>query len=598
MKITGKRLRPLVGAVALAGAVSVVLAGCTTSTSSNTSEIVEGTSLSLAQNSPFTSYNPAVAVDNSTYNANITYMTNQWFNYYNAKPTLLNNTKFGTMTEVSKSPLTIKYTVNKDVKWSDGTQYDASDLLLDWAASISKYNAGAVNFGSASAGSGLDLVTQTPKISNGGQTLTMVYSKPFTDWQTALPSGPAGFATYTLAFPGTKPAAAKKALIKAIDNNDTATLAKVAKAWSTDYKMSSMPTNKNLILSSGAYTITNLVKNQYVTLTANKKYTWGPKPKVQKVTVRFISDPLAQVQALQNGEVSIISGQATTDTIKALAKLKGITTKTSNESTYEHVDLTFNNGGPFDPKTYGGDASKALAVRQAFLKALPREEILDKLIKPLNSAATLDNSQTFLPGAPGYTESVASNGSNDYNKVDIAAAKADLAKAGLSTVSVKFAYPNDNPRRVSEFQLIQASEAQAGIKVVDSGSPGDTFFGNLGNGSYDASIFAWQFTSLAATGTEAQLKTAPKGSTTSSNYNGYSNSTVDSLFSTLETTTSKTDQQTLLQKIDAQTWKDAYGATLYQLPDVSAHSNKVSNVEDAPLSPNVFWNYWQWSVKK
>ena len=31
--------------------------------------------------------------------------------------------------------------------------------------------------------------------------------------------------------------------------------------------------------------------------------------------------------------------------------------------TYEHVDLVFTNGGPFDPATYGGDAAKALKVR-------------------------------------------------------------------------------------------------------------------------------------------------------------------------------------------------------------------------------------------
>ena len=595
------KISRLVAGAAVIAAGALVLSGC----AAPQSEIVQGTSLSIAQNSPFTSYNSSVAVDNSTYNSNISYLTSSTFNYYDSTPTLKKNTKFGTYTVESKSPLTVKYTIADGVKWSDGTPVDAADMLLQWVSSISKYNQGKVNFGAAAAGGGLDLVTQVPKISDGGKSLTLVYSKPFTDWETAFYAGNTAIVpahvTYDLAFPGKKLSAddAKKAFEKAVQTNDTASLGKIAKAFATGYKMQSMPSNKKLVLSSGAYVITNLVKNQYVTLTANKDYTWGPLPHVSKITVRFISDPLAQVQALQNGEVSIISGQATSDTIKALAQLKGITTKTSNESTYEHVDLTFNNKGPFDPAAYGGDASKALAVRTAFLQALPRQDILDKLIKPLNKDATLDDSQTFLPGAPGYDTSIANNGSKKYDTVDTAGALKTLQDAGITTpVTVKFAYPNDNPRRVSEFQLIQASANKAGFNVVDAGSPGATFFGNLGNGSYDVSIFAWQFTSLAVTGTEAQLKTAPKGSTTSSNYNGYSNATVDSNFSTLDTTTSAAKQQELLQSIDKQTWKDAYGATLYQLPDVSANSNKVSNVIDAPLAPTVFWNFWQWQIKK
>jgi peptide/nickel transport system substrate-binding protein len=595
------KISRLAAAATLVAAGALILSGC----AAPQSEIVQGTSLSIAQNSGFTSANSSVAVDNSTYNSNISYLMNSTFNYYDSTPKLIKNTKFGTYKVLSKSPLTVKYTIADGVKWSDGTPVDAADMLLQWVSSISKYNQGKVNFGAAAAGGGLDLVTKVPKISDGGKSLTLVYDKPFTDWESAFYSGntatvPA-HVTYDLAFPGKKLSAddAKKAFEKAVDTDDTASLAKIAKVWSTDYKMQNMPSNKNLLLSDGAYVVTNIVKNQYVTLKANKDYTWGPLPHVSKITVRIIPDPLAQVQALQNGEVSIISGQATSDTIKALAQLKGVTTKTSNESTYEHVDLTFNNKGPFDPAAYGGDAAKALAVRKAFLQALPRQDILDKLIKPLNPDATLDDSQVLLPGAPGYDKSIAENGSADYRKVDTDGALATLKAAGIATpVTVKFAYPNDNPRRVSEFQLIQASESKAGFNVVDAGSPGETFFGNLGNGSYDVSVFAWQFTSLAVTGTEPQLKTAPKGSTTSANYNGYSNPTVDSKFAELETTTDASQQQALLQAIDKETWKDAYGATLYQLPDVSANSNKVSNVIDAPLAPTVFWNFWQWELKK
>ena len=84
------------------------------------------------------------------------------------------------------------------------------------------------------------------------------------------------------------------------------------------------PERQALLVSDGAYTIVKAVKDQYVTLKANPNYTWGPLPKVSQITIRFIQDPTAQVQALQNGEVSVISGQATADTVAALKSVKDV----------------------------------------------------------------------------------------------------------------------------------------------------------------------------------------------------------------------------------------------------------------------------------
>ena len=50
------------------------------------------------------------------------------------------DTSFGTYEKISDDPLTIKYTVADDAKWSDGTPVDAADVLLDWAARSSNLN--------------------------------------------------------------------------------------------------------------------------------------------------------------------------------------------------------------------------------------------------------------------------------------------------------------------------------------------------------------------------------------------------------------------------------------------------------------------------
>ena len=69
------------------------------------------------------------------------------------------------------------------------------------------------------------------------------------------------------------------------------------------------------------------------------------------------------------------------------------------EGTYEHIDLQFD-------QSKSGTFNDPL-LREAFMKIIPRQEIVDKLIKPLQEDAEVRNSQIFLPGADGYDESVA-----------------------------------------------------------------------------------------------------------------------------------------------------------------------------------------------
>ncbi len=93
---------------------------------------------------------------------------------------------------------------------------------------------------------------------------------------------------------------------------------KLAKAWANDYNFTGMPSNKEALVSDGPYYVSNLVKNQYVTPDGQQGLHVGPAASRAKITVRFIADQTAQVQALQNGEIDILYGQATADTVNAL----------------------------------------------------------------------------------------------------------------------------------------------------------------------------------------------------------------------------------------------------------------------------------------
>jgi peptide/nickel transport system substrate-binding protein len=297
--------------------------------------------------------------------------------------------------------------------------------------------------------------------------------------------------------------------------------------------------------------------------------------------VRFITDPLAAVQALQNGEVQVIAPQATADVATALADLD-VTVIGGNDGVYEHIDLQFD-------QSKSGHFNNPL-IREAFMKVIPRQEIVDKLIKPLQPDAEVRNSQVFLPGAEGYDESVAENGSADFAEVDIDGAIALLAEAGVANPEVCMLFSSTNPRRANQFLLIQQSGALAGFNVTDCSSP--DWGGLLGTpGAYDASLFGWQSTSLGVT------NGPPPTFTTGAinNLNFYSNPDMDALTEALGKEFDPAAQIDIQKQIDKLLWDDFYGVTIFQFPAVTAFDqNAIAGISPSTLSPTIFWNIWDW----
>ena len=596
-------MRRLGATGAIVAASALILSACATPTQS---AIEQDTRITVGWNQAFYSYNEATANGNATANAIIKYMTVGSFQYYNDVPELVKDESFGTIEKLSDDPMTVKYTIAKDTQWSDGTPVDAADLLLQWAADSGTFNEGDpvtydsesgaiidhenLYFDAAAVGGGLAKVTQVPEIGDDGKSITLVYDSPFVDWEIALaaPVVPAHVVAMH-ALDITDAQEAKDTLIKALQDKDTATLKPIADFWNSGFDFADLPTDPSLYLASGPYVISELsADDAYITLTANPEYKGDLKPKVETITVRYNEDPMAQVQALQNGELDIINPQSTADVITALNGVDGVTVQTGVEATYEHVDLTYNNAGPFDPATYGGDADTARMVRKAFLLALPRQEVIDKIIKPLNPEAEVRNSQTRVPGSAGYDDIVASNGSDVYNAVDIEGAKQLLADAGVTTpVDVTLLYGKSNARRAAEYQLYAESEGDAGFNLIDGGD--DNWGAMLGSGTYDAALFGWQSTSLGISESAATFR-----SDGGNNLTGFASDTIDGLYDELETTFDEADQLKILGDVEKELWADAYGVTVFQFPGVVANRDTVSGVKPGVLSPSVFWNYWEW----
>lgn len=606
MKIT--RLVAGVGVVAVG---ALVLSGCTPP---RESEVIEGTSITVAWNDFYYAWNDGLADTNATSNAVVNYMAKSGFSYYDADSQLVQDTEFGTYELVSEDPLTVKYTINDGVKWNDGAAVDAADLLLQWAANTTHLQDGEGTIDEetgeltgqsgtfwntgASEDYGLDLVSEVPEIGDDGRSITMTYDEFYVDWELALTGAEvAAHGTVMLAYPDEYEEGdeekAKDDLIKAIQEKDLEWLAPVSKSYNQDYKFSAgTPENPLQLLGNGPYKITEVnATDGYTTLEANPDYTWGPSPKYETITVRVIPDMQAQITALENGEISIASGQPTADIASLLeAGVPGVEYEGSPEGTYEHIDLQVTNGGPFDPATYGGDADKALKVRQAFLSVIPRQEILEKLIKPLQPDAELRNSQIFLPGTPGAEAAAEVNGYPEMTEPDVEGAKALLAEAGATNPTVRLLFSNTNERRKQEFLLIQPYAEAAGFKLVDaSRQDWGTALGTA-TSEYDAALFGWQSTSTAVGESAANYQTGGLN-----NYYGWSVPELDDIFDELAGTADVDKQVELQAEAERIIGEQAWSVPIFQFPGITAWSEETTGVVPGFLSPTYFWNFWEWA---
>ena len=596
-------------AVAVVAVVSLAGTACAAPEADDEGSSNKKTSLNIGWNQPFYSYNDDTSNGNATANANIKYLMNDQFWFYDADAQLQANKSFGTYEQTSEDPLTVKYTIADDVKWSDGTPVDAADMLMNWAAGsgalntipsdqvktdeatgLPKNTKGKVYFDTSAPG--LALVKETPKISDDGKSLTMVYTKPFADWKLDMEINTPAHVTAGKALGISDPQEAKDALIKAINEKDEAAMVKISSFWNTGYDYTKMPSDKALALSNGAYLMKDFKENEYMTLEKNPDYKGEHRGVIDTLTIRWNEDPMAQVQALQNGELDMFSPQVTTDVVKAAEKIKDVDIQTGVEGTYEHVDLVLNNKGPFDPATYGGDEKKALLVRQAFMHGIPRQEVVDKLIKPITPDAEVRNSFLITAGAPGYDEIVAQNGSSEYAEVDPARSLDLLKQAGVKTpIKVRMMYAADNVRRVNEFQLYKPALAKAGFDLIDAKSV--KWSEKLNDGTYDSVFFGWQSTNTGV----AESGPPTYGTGQINNMIGYSNKEVDKLFDQLVLETDEAKKVELEANIEKMLFDDAIGITVFQFPSATiSNKTRITNIDTAILSPTQFYGFWKWEV--
>lgn len=524
----------------------------------------------------FLSYNGLQSNTYTTYNSAVVDRMFSSFWYFGTDGSIIPNKDFGTYEKTSDDPLTVKYTISDDAKWSDGTPVTAGDFIVHWAANNETVKAEGSEtplFDSISFEQG-KYIPEAPEGEADGKEFTVTYPEPYADWEilinTALPAH----------IVAKEAGMSFEELVTAAKEKDVEALTPAAEFWNDgwDFSPGELP-DASLVPSMGPYKFKDggWQAGQSITLEANPEY-WGTPAATKELVLRF-ADPKTHVQALQNGDLDVIEPQATVDTLQQLEGLgDDVNVQTGDQLTWEHVDFNRGEGSVF---------ADSPELREAFALCLPRQQIVDNLIKPIYADAQVMNAREVFPFQENYQEVVDAAFPEEMDQPNIEKAKELVEKSGVSKPTVRLGYQAGNQRRTETVALIKSSCDQAGFDVQDANSP--VFFKEvMPAGDYDAALFAWAGSGQKASGANIYQSDGAQ------NQQSYSNPEVDAAWDKLATSLDEDEQLEQVKIIEKLLWEDFQAIPLYAHPGLVGHKADVANVRDTAAQSGALWNVEQW----
>jgi peptide/nickel transport system substrate-binding protein len=356
-------------------------------------------------------------------------------------------------------------------------------------------------------------------------------------------------------------------------------------------------------IASGPMKVQSFTPDQQATLVPNKNY-WGKQATVPKVVFVPVRDSNSEINAFRTGEVDMIYPQNQIGLRKRIEAVDGAKYTSSLGPIWEHFDMLSTVPGLDD-----------LQVRKAIATAMPRQQIVDRVVKDSNdNAEVLDNTQ-YMVNQSAYVP----NWSIYPPAGDTAAANAILDAAGWTRGSdgvrqkgnVKLVFTvgatTGNEARVLAEQIIQQQLQTIGVKLTIKNAP-DILDTNLPGYDYQTIIFAWAAAPdpyggnviwlSGAIPKQCSKRQAKAGSCDSSgqNYTKIKDPKVDELLNASDRETDPTIRASLFNQADLQlATNDVTVIPLFQKPTQLGYRQTITGVRDNPTQDGFTWNIEDWS---
>jgi peptide/nickel transport system substrate-binding protein len=378
-------------------------------------------------------------------------------------------------------PLTWEFKLRKGVKFHDGSDFTAADVVAS--------------------------IERVPKVPNSPSPFT-AYTKQIQKIEVVDP--------YTIRFRTATPYP-----LMPSDMTQVAIIGKAfANASTEDFN------SGKAAIGTGPYKLARYTKSDRIELARNDAW-WGGKTPWEKVTLRILPQDAPRVAALLSGDVQVIENVPTAD----VARLKGdrkltLFRTTSDRLIYLHLDSN-RDASPFVTDKAGNAMAKNplkdARVRKALSKMINRPAIVDRVME---SEAVMAGQLVpdFLFGATKNLQ---------VEKFDVEGAKRLLAEAGYPD-GFGLTIHTPNNRYVNDEQIAQAVAqmlSRGGVPTKVVAMPSATYFTQATDLKFSFMLLGWSTgTGEASSSLKALLMTynRDKGFGTA-NRGRYSNAKLDAL---------------------------------------------------------------------
>lgn len=324
----------------------------------------------------------------------------------------------------------------------------------------------------------------------------------------------------------------------------------------------SAPSNATQPVGTGPYTLASWTKGSAITLAKWPDYRNASAIKLAKVTIRFISDPAAQVASLLSGDVDAFP-RVTARSVTQFKADPRFTVLIGGSKAKTIVTIN-NKKKPLDD----------VRVRRAILAAIDRKAMIegaaDGLGTPIGSF--------YVPGSLGYVDTT------EINPYDPEKAKKLLAEAGIVPplqLSLKLPPP---PYARQGGEVLAAELAKVGIVAKIENLEWAAWLAQVFNGPHD-----FDLTIVSHVEPFDLVKF-----TESSYYFGYHSDAFDKLYQSIVATPDDAGRARLLGDAQRMLATDAAAGFLYQPQWVTIANKRLKGIwKDVPQFENDF-STWAW----
>ena len=500
----------------------------------------------------------------------------------------------------SLSPFTVVYTLNPSAVWSDGKPIGVADFVYNWQQQL-RWAPDLPESGLAAGYEAISSITS----SNGGSTVTVAFSHPYTEWESLfsdlVPAHVAEHYGWAAPFDGFHP---------------------------------------GRLVSGGPFEITSYTPGVKLVLSRNPHY-WFTPASVAHIVLEV--EPSADVLSdVETGRVDIAetpAGPAVGEAV-AQAAQAGILLTASTVELPTLWQLCFNTTAP----TVDTTAFRAGIEHSLYLDEITADSagLEDSSILPYGNQLVLGQATSSGPATnvfgSGTTPSGGSASASAGVGYDVAAAEASFSSAGYvraqsgalrlaatgQAVKLSLLVPAGVAAVQQAADVIQAELGAVGIDVVLHVVSLDSMLGSLlPLGEYQMALAPFLLTTFPASElpvysgsvlpsgapppaidngaeratTAGEEPGATEAGVVTRDVFGLNDPTVTSDLTQALTNLNPTDDESLIVAAETRLWLDLPTIPLFQQPVDVVSASDISSVSDSPTWAGVFWDAQDWLIQ-